>query len=134
MSDDKNKYIVFGIDGNPLTFLNPHLVKIQGVSDAQLEALKLSHQLRWMLFETAKKVLDEPLKLRALANMMTALEFEQQALWNFPQDKTYHRFFEFPGCTCPKHDNAERLGTAFKIYASDCPIHGKQVDFRSIPL
>jgi hypothetical protein len=112
-----------GIDGQPLTFLNDALAKRQGVTEEQMSALILTHQLRWMLFESAKKI-TEPLKLKMLANVFTALEFEQQKLWNFPPDANFHRFFDFPGCTCPKYDNMDALGTSYKVHTQNCPIHG----------
>ena len=119
-----DKYDVLGPDGQVLTRLNARLAIKKGVNDEQLEALKMSHQLRWMLFEAAKKSLDEPLKLKMLAAMFDSLEDEQQTLWNFGADPNFHRFFDFPCCKCPKIDNAERLGTPYKIYAGNCPIHG----------
>jgi hypothetical protein len=117
------KYTVLGMDGQRLTRLNENLAIKQKVTDEQLSALILSHQLRWLLFETAKGI-TEPLKLQMLANVFTALEFEQQKLWNFPQDQNFHRFFEFPGCKCPRLDNLEALGTPYRITAQNCPIHG----------
>jgi hypothetical protein len=119
-------YKVYGPDGSPITELNQRLAIRQKISDEQLEALKLSHQLRWLLFKAAKHetVKDQPLKLKLLANVFEALEFEQQELWNFVRDERYHRWFEFPGCICPKFDNAERSGTGHGIVNSDCPIHG----------
>jgi hypothetical protein len=120
------KYDVHGPDGEVLTSLNGSLARRQKVTDEQLEALKLSHQLRWMLFEAARddSVKSQPLKLKLLAAMFEALEFEQQELWNFPRDAKFHRWFEFPGCICPKMDNAERVGSGSGIINCDCPIHG----------
>ena len=117
------KYTVMGIDGKPLTRLNEGLAKRQKITDEQLEALKLSHQLRWMLFETAKAT-KEPTQLKMLAAVYDALEFEQQALWNFPRDPNFHRFFDFPGCICPRIDNIDALGTPYRITVQTCPIHG----------
>jgi hypothetical protein len=117
------KYVVLGMDGKTLTTLNTGLAQRQKVTDEQLDALKLSHQLRWMLFETAK-LTKEPLRLKMLAALFDALEFEQQKLWNFPQDGNYHRFFDFPGCKCPRMDNIDALGTPYKITVENCPIHG----------
>lgn len=123
MNDDLEKYAVTGIDGKTITHLNPSMAKRQKITDQQLDALKLSHQFRWMLFETAKTVKD-PLKLKMLAALFETLEFEQQKLWNFPADRNFHHFFEFPGCTCPKMDNMDALGTPLRIYVQNCPIHG----------
>ena len=122
MSD---KYQVLGISGEVLTNLNQSLAERQKITDKQLDALKLSHQLRWMLFEVAKKE-TAPLKLRLLAQVYDALEFEQQKLWNFPPDPNFHMFFDFPGCKCPHMDNMDRLGTSYKIHAQHCPIHGTE--------
>jgi hypothetical protein len=126
MSTDK--YIVTGPDGKIITSLNPQLAAHQNVSDEQLEALKLSHQLRWMIFEAAKKVIEEPLKLKMLANIFDLLETEQQKLWNFKLNQNIHRFFDFPGCKCPKIDNADRLGTPYRVYSEECTIHGERND------
>ena len=122
-----SKYAVLGPNGEVLTHLNERLAIRQGVSDEQLEALKTSYRLRWILFEAAKQSLEEPLKLKMLAGVFDQLESEQQKLWNFKDDPNHHRFFDFPGCACPKHDNAERLGTPYKIYSEGCPIHGDRV-------
>jgi len=110
--------------GKIITYLSPTLVEKQKVTPDQLEALKLSHLVRDHLFEEAKKVLREPLKLKLLAVLFDHLETEQQKLWNFEPNSNFHRFFDFPGCKCPKLDNADRLGTRYKIFQEDCPIHG----------
>ncbi len=129
-------YTVYGPSGQYLCSLNRFLVRSQGVDDAGVEALKTSHQLRWIILEGAREICrigpDKPLipetekklKLKLLASMLTALEFEQQRLWKFTLDANYHRFFDLPGCTCPKLDNAERVGSPHKIHNVDCPIHG----------
>jgi len=119
-----NKYTVTDQNGEVITQLNYHLAEKQKITYEQLEALKLSHQLRWILFEAAKKVLDEPLKLKLLANVFDTLESEQQKLWNFDVNPNHHYFFSFPGCKCPKMDNHDRLGTPYKIFDKSCPIHG----------
>jgi len=55
------KYIVRAPNGDVITCLNPRFARAQKASDEQLEALKLSHQLRWIIFEAAKKTAEEPL-------------------------------------------------------------------------
>lgn len=114
---------VHGPNGEVLCFLNSTLLERQQVTDEQLSALKMSHQLRHVIFEGAKST-TEPLKLKMLAAMFEALEFEQQELWNFPRDKNFHRWFDFPGCLCPKLDNAGMIGIDRRIRAQNCPIHG----------
>lgn len=118
-----SKYVVLGPNGKPMFILNSFLVHKQNISDEQLEALKLSHQLKHVLFEGARSTSD-PLKLKLLAVVFDTLESEQQKLWNFPVNTDFHRFFDLPGCTCPKLDNDERLGTKYHIYSKNCKIHG----------
>lgn len=115
---------VISDDGEIITRLNGNLAIRQNVTDEQLDALKLSHQLRHKLFKMAKAVLDQPLKLKMLANVFDALETEQQKLWNFETNPNMHMFFTFPGCACPVMDNRERFGTPYKIINDNCPIHG----------
>lgn len=124
--NNPDKYAVLGPNGEVITTLNSRLAVNQGITDAQLEALKLSHQLCYSLFYAAKQVLDQPLKLKLLAAVFDVLETEQQKLWNFPADPNFHRFFDFPGCTCPKMDNADALGTPYRITVEGCPIHWKK--------
>lgn len=119
-------YVVYNDAGEIITNLNMFLAKKQNITREQLEALKLSHQFKWILFEAAKNVTSEPLKLRLLAALFDALEFEQQELWNFERDASHHLFWTFPGCSCPQMDNEERRGIDQKIYSSTCPIHGNK--------
>lgn len=119
-----DKYAVMGPDGKVIRMLNERLVTSQNLTDEQLEALKMSHQVRYMLFKAAETVLDQPLKLRMLAAVFDSLETEQQKLWGFKPDLTFHCFYNFPGCQCPVLDNQDRLGVAGKVHVSKCPIHG----------
>lgn len=123
MNDD-DKFVIPGLNGGSLGRLNSALLRQQQVSDEQHAALIMSHQLKEVLFDAARKSLNEPLKLKMLAAVFDSLEFEQQELWNFPRDANFHFFWSFPGCTCPKMDNRERLGTGTAIRMNDCPIHG----------
>lgn len=119
-----SKFEVPGPDGNMMFSLNERLAERQKVTDEQLEALVMSHQLRFMLHEAALAGMRRPLILKMVARVCDALEQEQQKLWNFPVDANYRRFWEMPGCACPKLDNAERIGTPNKIINRGCQIHG----------
>ena len=119
-----DKFVIPGLNGDALGRLKSGLAERQGVTDEQLSALIMTYQLKEVLFDAARKSLDEPFKLKMLAAMFDALEFEQQGLWNFPRDASFHFFWAFPGCTCPKLDNRDRWGTGMGIRSHDCPIHG----------
>jgi hypothetical protein len=115
-----SKFIIPGINIS----LNEHLAKRQGVTDDELVALKVSHQLKFMIFSAAQQYKKDPKVLQMLYAVETALEFEQQKLWHFEPNKRFHRFFEFPGCTCPKLDNIDRIGVGPFIFYTSCPVHG----------
>lgn len=89
---------------NNVTELNSTLLREQDLSPTHIEALKTSHQIRQILFDE--------------------LDFCQQEIWGFDQDARHHRFFDIPGCTCPKSDNEDRLGHEQAIYDRNCPAHG----------
>lgn len=122
----QSKFVVIDPEtGRNISVLNPRLAQAQNVTDDQLEALRASHVIRHHLFQAARNGLSNDLLLQMVATVFDALETEQQKLWNFPTDPNHHRWFDVPGCTCPKMDNAERLGTPHRVYSNDCPIHGR---------
>lgn len=110
--------------GRETTVLNWRLVERMGVSDEVLELIKDTHRIRMCIFKNARNT-DCVETLRTLAQEFDELEFVQQELWGFGRDSTYHNWFEFPKCTCPKMDNADMRGTTYRIITADCPIHGQ---------
>jgi hypothetical protein len=116
------KYEVW-YDGKIINYVNPRLVRSQNIDDETLEKIKETHVLRYRLFKMAEENLDNPSILKELAKDFDDLEYKQQELWGFPKDHNYHRFFDFPGCACPKMDNEERLGYGNFIINMECPIH-----------
>lgn len=122
-----DKFRVVDLDGEFVTRLSQRLAEKQGVTDDELQALRASHQLRLYLFQIADNNREHPLTLQMLARMFSHLESEQQELWHFGADLNFQRFFDLPGCTCPRMDNEERLGTPYKIYDTACPIHGRHI-------
>ena len=113
------------IEGTPYR-LNIYLARHRFLTPEAIEALKVSHQVKHMLFEAARGWQESPKVLRMLAAQVEALEFEQQALWGFERDSSFHRFFDFPGCSCPKLDNEERIGIKnARIISHRCKVHGR---------
>lgn len=119
------KYRVVDRAGNFICYLNPVLANRNKVSDENLAALRLSHIVREKLFNMARKTKDSR-KLKAFAELFEELEFEQQRLWGFPQDRNFHRWFDLPGCTCPKMDNEDAYSTDRRIVMHSCPAHGRR--------
>ena len=53
-----------------------------------------------------------------------SLETTLQLLWGFPYDKNYQTYrCGFKECTCPKVDNAERVGMGEFVYDRGCVVH-----------
>lgn len=130
-SPENDKYQVWDMDHKTLiTVLNAELVIKQGIDDKRLEKIKHSHRIKHILFELARLyvVEEDYVSLKLLAKIWTDLEFSQQLLWGFAEDARYHHWFDLPGCTCPKMDNLDRLGTNYQVITRDCPIHGDAGD------
>jgi hypothetical protein len=108
--------------GKLVTVLNPLLVEKQKLNKEQVKELILTHEDRARIFEEMRNT-DDVEDLKMYAEQFEALEYEQQRIWGFPQDRNFHRWFDVPKCRCPKMDNAENIGTKYRIIAGHCPIH-----------
>jgi len=58
----------------------------------------------------------------------TQLQYRLQKLWRWEQDILYHRWWDLPGCTCPKQENGQIYPSKRAIYDGDCPMHGEIFD------
>ena len=87
-----------------------------------LEKIKQAHVRKLEIYSKLRRTRNKS-KLRELGDKVTEIEFELQGLWKFPLDKNFHRFWEYPKCTCPKLDNADWYPHLQHISA-DCPLHG----------
>lgn len=53
------------------------------------------------------------------------LECTLQAIWGFQVSSDFHNYwFRIKGCTCPKLDNEELMGSRMRYYNMNCPYHG----------
>lgn len=102
-------------------FVNALLLKQRNVSVAVAEEIIKLHKRRLWLYDYMGKALE--VELPQLAQEVEDLECELQELWGFRRDRTKHRWFMVPRCSCPKMDNGELLGTEYRIVFEDCPVH-----------
>lgn len=120
------KYNTVVYNGKPMYNLNGRLIESQGVTDEQLKRLLVLHELKLFLFELMEKT-DDPVQLKAGADLFEQIEFALQRNWNFTEDAGFHEWYTVPKCRCPKLDNAERrfpgASVDLRIYSGDCPIH-----------
>lgn len=115
-------------NGKPMYNLNASLVLRQGLDVSELRALKSLHAEKLKYFKLMEET-DDTTKLRECAKEVEYIEFEMQKNWHFPLDASYHEWYRVPKCTCPKMDNADRRGTAYKSIDPQCPIHGDGLAF-----
>ncbi len=109
--------------GEVLTYLNSDLISSRGISEGDVEKLKRSH-LCLDAIKQKMKASSDTTRIRQLARRIQTIEYIQQKLWKFPQDHTFHNWYNVPHCTCPKMDNADRKGSKFQIRTASCIVHG----------
>jgi hypothetical protein len=107
--------------------VNMDLVKELGITYEKVSKIAELHVKRIDIFNRMEALNPEKDydQLRELAGLLPEIEYQLQALWGFPCDSRYHKWFTVPHCTCPKHDNLDRIGTGHFIINKDCPIHGE---------
>lgn len=103
--------------------INEDLLKSQGC-ESRLDLIKQLHRHRIDIELEIERLIDSPTPiLRDLADKWTHTQFALQRAWGFPPEINYHRFWELPGCECPKLDNEERR-PVITITTLECPLHG----------
>ena len=110
-----------------ITSLNSNLIKSQNIDDERLEQLKKMHIAKYLFFEFVKRIPNEQTKLiKECAKVWEQMEFDLQKLWGFEEDNKFHRFWDFPKCSCPVMDNEDRIGVSERVYLSSCLVHGNK--------
>ena len=99
--------------------INIELLERNGKFD-NLEELKETYIEMFKIYEKVENT-NDPLKMYHLNLSIEDLEFRMQRLWGFPQDRNRHRYWY----ECPKLDNYDNLGTEYRLWSFDCPIHGE---------
>jgi hypothetical protein len=98
------------------------------VNEDRISDIQNLDKLKSCLLEKLK-IYDEIIKndtnLHKYYKKLTNIEYNLQLLYGEKEDKTYHRFWETPKCTCPKIDNIEIYPNKEPIFNLKCPIHGE---------
>ncbi len=115
---------IFTHVGNTLYMINQNLVNRQKVSPEDVKRIVKLQNLRKYFFDFMELSNDKD-EIRRLDKIVTQIEFQLQKLWGFPQNKNFHRWFDVPKCTCPKMDNADNMGSEYRIINPNCILHGK---------
>lgn len=107
------KGITRKINGNLLTRQNAW---------ANLDEIKDAHELMLIIFDIMHST-NEKHYLRDLLKDITVIELRLQLLWGFKRDPLYHKFWNYPKCTCPKYDNIDSY-PYMAFYSKRCVLHG----------
>ena len=100
-----------------------------GLSDEDIKAIEERHKFRDVT-ETALEMIalgqgrGVPDDRWILLKAWRANESELQKLWGFQPNPHYHKEFRIAGCTCPKEDNEQFVGTEYRYVSKICPFHG----------
>lgn len=116
----KDKFIVIHNE-KQMYRLNEDLMNRQNCLE-NLELIKMVHETKLDLYDLIQKEKNLKVIKEHVLNIQEC-EFELQRLWKFDINANYHRFWETPGCKCPKMDNYDNLGSGFKIISPDCAYH-----------
>jgi hypothetical protein len=98
--------------------VNEKLAKILKISDENRVIINNTHSL---LFN----IVDNPEKYDNVVNLVETLEYSLQELWGFEKTSSKHAWWnKLKGCSCPKLDNDDLIGTGLRVYSEDCMWHG----------
>jgi len=114
---------IFTHVSNKLSVINQNLVNRQKVSADDVQKIVKLQTIRKYFYDFIELSNDKE-EIRRLDKIITQIEFKLQKLWGFPQNRNFHRWFDVPKCSCPKCDNADSLGSEFRIINPNCIIHG----------
>lgn len=104
-----------------LTVLNQNLLNKQ-LCWPNLEEIREAHWLKLMIYEMIEES-DNEAEIHSLGLDLTEIEYELQRLLKFKKDSAFHRFWEYPKCSCPKLDNMYNYPYR-AIFNLSCLLHG----------
>lgn len=105
-----------------LQTVNLALALKQGLGSDKVVAIDVLHEIRdkfmsdpWLVSSRNSVVVD----------VIQGLDYALQALWGFKLDSDHHSSqHHINGCTCPKIDNDDLVGTKYRVRSQGCPFHG----------
>ena len=105
--------------------INKDLAKQRGISKEYRAAIEIVQEQLNSFLQRPAMYCDA----KTAPYIVAGFEYVLQRLWGFPMDSDYHRYsYDLKGCTCPKMDNMERVGTPYRVHNGDCPFHGRGDD------
>jgi hypothetical protein len=115
-------YDILTPEGEYIATLNKHLVEKQQLDAASVERLKELHVQKYRLFKKMEQT-DDVNTLRSLHKQLVENNSQLQVVWRFAVDSNWYKFWEEPGCLCPKLDNNDAYSSGYYLVNGSCPIH-----------
>lgn len=105
---------------------NPKLADKQGLDEITREVIDKLHLLRDLIELSAEKQSEDFTEEDLKEHYKVWYENEKllQKLWKFEENEDFIKFWNFPGCTCPKMDNNDNYPYGRYVTVQTCPIHG----------
>jgi hypothetical protein len=104
--------------------INMDLAMGRNLSEITVKLIEQNHEAIEHMFKGIDQHVSE-LGYKGVVDYIEIIEYRLQYLWGFPMDKNYHKYwFEVPGCTCPKLDNHDMIGSSRAVFNMTCPFHG----------
>jgi hypothetical protein len=121
-------YAGFTEAGDLVSVVHPGLAQRLNVSVENVREIARLHVTRYEICTAAEALnptsAEDNINIRILHANFVDNEFKLQELWGFDRNANFHRFWEFPHCTCPNMDNNDRLGSSYHVIDMSCPVHG----------
>ena len=116
-------------NGKTAYHLNPFLVELQQLDEADVCQLITLHQKKLEVYDLLKAVDKQDRKaVHQLVDLIEYYEFALQATWKFDLDRRFHDWTAVPGCKCaPTVKPNEGIPNA-RAYHPVCSIHFDLID------
>lgn len=118
------KYVA-RVDGTIVSVASSQLAASRNISDEDLQSIVAGHCVRYTLCKKAESLPDTEVDhIKQLHEQFIQNEYSLQSLWGFDPNSNFHRWWDFPHCSCPTLDNEDLYGTKYDIHVQGCIIHG----------
>jgi len=108
--------------------ISPNLLWLHG-PDADLDKIILWHVNKMFIEQFIRDNLNDlnSETMFELNKRITECEFNLQESWGFPRNINFHKFWERPGCSCPRLDNEDLYPSGPYYRCSDCQLHSVSI-------
>ena len=103
------------------TYINPTLLDLQDCWD-RLELIRSLHKTRFYLEDLLENC--EASDIESLLKKWEEIQFKLQKAWGFEKNAKFHKFWEIPGCSCPKLDSEDSYPSGYYYVSQECKYHG----------